>query len=78
MMKEVTIFMKLIVIITVSSIVMFLIGVFLGGNFFTDFEFLGTRGYEATGNLGILLGLVLGFILSLFYYQKVSTNNKQN
>jgi hypothetical protein len=34
-----------------------------GGNFATDFESGGLRGYEATGRLGLLLGAALGAVL---------------
>jgi hypothetical protein len=36
------------------------LGAFIGGNFATDSELLGLRGYEGTGRLGLLLGLALG------------------
>lgn len=36
------------------------LGAFIGGNFATNSELLGLRGYEGTGLLGLLLGLALG------------------
>lgn len=36
------------------------IGAVIGGNFATNFEFAGNRGYEATGGIGLLVGVVLG------------------
>lgn len=45
------------------------IGSFLGGNFFTTFEFAGNRGHEAAGVLGLMilapLGLISGILLGL-------------
>jgi LPXTG-motif cell wall-anchored protein len=35
------------------------LGANFGGNFAPDFEFAGTRGYEATGPIGTLLGAAL-------------------
>ena len=43
-----------------GSISLFLLGALLGGNLATSFEFAGLRGYEATGVLGIVAGLLLG------------------
>lgn len=38
-------------------------GIQIGGNYFTSFEFLGSRGYEATGLIGSWVGIALfGFI----------------
>ena len=38
-------------------------GAFLGGNFATDFQLFGLRGYEATGILGLGIGLMLGALI---------------
>lgn len=34
-------------------------GANIGGNYFTDFTFNGVRGYEATGQIGSIIGAVL-------------------
>ena len=34
-------------------------GANIGGNYFTDFTFNGVRGYEATGQIGSIVGVVL-------------------
>ena len=39
-------------------------GMLIGGNFFTEFEFNGVRGYEATSQLGFILGAVGGLLTS--------------
>jgi hypothetical protein len=36
------------------------LGAFIGGNFATNSELLGLRGYEGTGRLGFFLGAALG------------------
>ena len=51
----------------VLSIFMMLLGMNVFGNFFVDATFLGARGYEAGGNLGFLLGILLGGSLSVFF-----------
>ena len=38
----------------------------IGGNFMTDFTFLGGRGYEATGLIGIIFGLPLGGMFAAY------------
>lgn len=38
------------------------LGAFIGGNFMTDFEFNGVRGYEAVGQIGAFLGALLGAV----------------
>jgi len=42
------------------------IGADYGGNHATGFEFNGLKGYEATGQLGAVLGLVIGGTLGSF------------
>ncbi|MBS3987942.1 MAG: hypothetical protein KGZ38_08265 [Erysipelothrix sp.] len=36
-----------------------IVGIQIGGNYFTSFVFLGQRGYEATGLIGSWIGLGL-------------------
>lgn len=47
------------------SLVGLFIGMNIGGNVDTGFEFFGGVGYEATGYLGALLGAVIGMILGV-------------
>jgi len=39
-------------------------GALFGGNYATDFQFGDARGYEATGQLGAIIGLALGAALA--------------
>jgi len=48
------------------------IGAYIGGNFAETLTFNGVRGYEATGQLGFLVGIVMGIILSIFLLFKRS------
>lgn len=50
-------------------------GMNIGGNYFTDFEFMGDRGYIATGNIGLFIGLILG-ALSGFLLSRLLTKRK--
>jgi len=41
-----------------------LIGALIGGNFATSFQFNSVRGYEATGQVGFIIGTSLGVFVS--------------
>ncbi|NMD72638.1 hypothetical protein HHO41_20585 [Bacillus sp. DNRA2] len=43
-----------------GSIIGLFFGMNLGGNYFEDFVFNGGRGYEAVGQIGAMLGGLLG------------------
>jgi len=47
----------------ISGVVGLLVGAILGGNFFPGFLFNGVQGYEATGQVGFLLGFIIGILL---------------
>jgi len=59
-----------VIIVLISAIGLgilgWLIGAYFGGNFAQTFVFNGVRGYEATGQLGAIIGAVLGITLSSF------------
>jgi len=58
---------KLIIIISsglVLGMLCMLIGAYIGGNFATNFQFIGVRGYEATGQVGFIVGAALGVFIS--------------
>lgn len=40
-------------------------GMNIGGNYFTDFVFMGARGYEATGIIGSFVGGALGSVIGI-------------
>jgi hypothetical protein len=50
----------------ICGIVGWLIGANIGENYFVDFTFNGVRGYEATGQVGFLLGFIGSVILCSF------------
>lgn len=52
-----------LLLFAIGSAAGMLIGMDVGGNYFTDFEFGGVRGYEATGKLGSILGGIFGALL---------------
>ena len=76
MFKKVALILGLIMFTIILSIFMLLFGMFLGGNFFTNFELFGVRGYEAAGNLGFLTGLIIGITVSVIVYWKMYIKSK--
>jgi hypothetical protein len=46
-----------------------LLGVYIGGNLAVRFTFLGVRGYEAAGLLGVIVGFLGGIILSILIFR---------
>lgn len=56
---------ELLVRVIVGAFLGVVIGAFIGGNFMTDFQFNGVQGYEATGQIGILLGFLIGIIMGV-------------
>ena len=64
MLKVVVRVIAVIVIGLVSGIIGLIIGVLIGGNYAQQFVFDGVQGYEATGQLGFILGTLAGLIIS--------------
>ena len=51
-----------------------IVGALIGGNYAEQFVFNNVRGYEATGQLGFILGVLLGVISSCwFLFKKISS-----
>lgn len=49
-----------------------LIGMNIGGNYFSTFEFGSWTGYEATGMIGLMVGGLLGGLSGLFIGKRVT------
>jgi len=54
-----------LVMMIVGAIGGFIIGMYLGGNYFVNFEFANVRGYEAVGLVGAIIGFSLGLITTI-------------
>ena len=54
-----------------------LVGAWFGGNYAEEFQFNGVRGYEATGQIGLLCGVVVLILLGAYFWAK-GKNNKLN
>ena len=57
---------------SVIALIGLVVGVTYGGNYATDFEFNGLRGYEATGQIGAVFGFVAGGSLGAYLVARLS------
>ena len=64
MLKNLLRVLAVILIGMVSGIMGWIIGALIGGNFAEQVVFNGVRGYEATGQIGSILGASMGFLSS--------------
>ncbi len=54
-----------LVLMIVGAVGGFIIGMYLGGNYFVNFEFANVRGYEAVGLVGAIIGFSLCLITTI-------------
>jgi predicted MFS family arabinose efflux permease len=54
-----------------------LVGAWFGGNYAENVQFNGVRGYEATGQIGMLVTIFVLLLLSAFYYVKKNRNHRE-
>ena len=62
MFKNILRIFAVIVIALVFGAIGMIIGALLGGNYAEQFVFNGVQGYEATGQIGFILGISIGWI----------------
>jgi amino acid transporter len=67
----------MILIVFLGMVIGTMIGMNIGGNYFTSFTFLGLRGYEATGQIGMVVGGVLFAIIGYLVIKIISKQRKQ-
>ena len=60
----------MLVIGFVLGVIGLFIAMYIGGNYAEDFVFNGVRGYEATGQIGFILGGVIGLISGWWFLFK--------
>jgi hypothetical protein len=54
-----------------------LAGAWFGGNYAENVRFNGVRGYEATGQIGLLCGIFALLLLGAFYYAKKNHDHRE-
>lgn len=59
-----------ILIGVVSGIIGLIVGALIGGNYAQQFFFNGVRGYEATGQLGLIIAALIGLISGWWFLYK--------
>ena len=67
MFKTILRVLAVIVIGSVCGITGMILGALIGGNFAEQVVFNGVRGYEATGQIGLILGALAGLISGLWF-----------
>ena len=70
MLKTILRVFAVIVIGLVSGVIGMVIGALIGGNYAEQFVFNGVQGYEATGQVGFILGILIGLISSWWFLIK--------
>ena len=61
-----------VVLLAFGAFLGLIIGAFIGGNYMTEFEFSGVRGYEAVGRIGAYIGAAVGALLSILLWMKLA------
>jgi hypothetical protein len=62
MLKNLVRILIVVVIGLLAGVVGWIIGALIGGNYAEQLVFNGVRGYEATGQIGSMLGTLIGLI----------------
>jgi uncharacterized membrane protein HdeD (DUF308 family) len=63
------VFLTLVIGFVLGLIGLF-IAMYIGGNYAEDFVFNGVRGYEATGQIGFIIGGAIGLIIGWWFLLK--------
>jgi hypothetical protein len=67
-----------IVIGIISGAIGMIIGALIGGNYAEQFVFNGVQGYEATGQIGFILGALTGLIAGWWFLLKRKSISSPN
>ena len=63
--------------VVITLLLGMLVGAWFGGNYAENFQFNSVRGYEATGQVGLLCGVFVLLLLGAYYWAK-GKNNRLN
>ncbi|MBI5294471.1 MAG: LPXTG cell wall anchor domain-containing protein [Chloroflexi bacterium] len=67
MLKTVLRVFLTLIIALVLGVIGLLIAMYIGGNYAEDFVFNGVRGYEATGQIGFIIGGIIGLVTGWWF-----------
>ena len=70
MLKNILRIFAVIVIALVFGAIGMIVGALLGGNYAEQFVFNGVQGYEATGQIGFIMGISIGLISGWRFFAK--------
>ena len=62
MIKLILRLLAVILIAIILGVLGFLIGASIGGNYAKEFVLFGAKGYEATGQIGFILGVLISLV----------------
>lgn len=63
-----------VILLEIGLFIGMFIGMFIGGNFLTEFEFAGSIGPEAVGNVGFIVGAAIGALFGALLGVKLADN----
>ena len=78
MLKFIWRFVIVLTSVISTLIIGMLIGAWFGGNYAENFQFNGVRGYEATGQIGLLCGVFVLILLGAYFWARGRNNRSQN
>lgn len=70
--KIIAIISGLLIGAVLGIIIGLLIGAYIGGNYMTSFQFNGVQGYEATGQIGAIIEIIIGPVLGIMAALKLA------
>ena len=70
MLKRLWKILGVLVIVLITPLFGMLVGAWFGGNYAETFRFNGVRGYEATGQIGLLCGIFSLLLVGVCYWAR--------
>jgi hypothetical protein len=64
--------------VVITLLLGMLVGAWFGGNYAESFQFNGVRGYEATGQIGLLCAAFVLLLLGAYYWAREKNNKPDN
>jgi len=78
MLKLIGRFIFVLATVIITLLLGVLVGAWFGGNYAENFQFNGVRGYEATGQVGLLCSVFVLILLGAYYWARGKNNKHHN